>query len=48
MLAEGLRKIDKGGILKENFGFCPQYLREMLPEQLLDRRKFKDQKEIQR
>lgn len=47
MLAEGLRKIDKGGILRENFGFCPQHLREMLPKQLLARRKPKDQKETQ-
>jgi len=48
MLAECLRKIDKGRILKEDFGFCPQYLREMVPKHLLARRKPKDQKESQR
>lgn len=32
-------------MLKENVGFCSQYLREMLPKQLLGGRKPKDQKE---
>lgn len=43
MLAEGLRKKDKGRILRENFGFCPEYLKEMLLIQLLAGRKPKDQ-----
>lgn len=48
MLPEGLRKKDKGGILRENFGFCPEYLREMLPKQLLAGKKPKEQTETQR
>lgn len=48
MLAEGLRKKDKGGILRENFGFFPEYLREMFHKQLLAGRKPKDQIETQR
>lgn len=48
MLAETLRKIDKGKMLQENVGFCPQYLGEMLPKQLLAKRKPKDQKETER